>query len=101
MFIALTTLMAVRSGGAPYALDRTSYIPLLTERRQSEYHGYKHVAPPEQEPLKPVSALGPNAYVLEHARHTRPVSRERRDTGPLPLRACSQRRAPALRTSGP
>ena len=30
--------------------DAQVYIPLLTERQQSGYQGYKHVAPLEQEP---------------------------------------------------
>jgi hypothetical protein len=39
-----------RSSGAPCAVMRSVYMPLLTERDISEIRGYKHVAPTEQEP---------------------------------------------------
>jgi hypothetical protein len=35
-------------------LRRPDYIPLLTERERSGIWGYKHVAPPEQEPSIPM-----------------------------------------------
>jgi hypothetical protein len=44
MFIAVTNLESVRSSGAPCALMAQVYIPLLTERKESGYQGYKHVA---------------------------------------------------------
>ena len=49
MFIASIPI-PVRSSGAPCALVRSVYIPLLTERDRSGIRSYKHVAPPEQEP---------------------------------------------------
>jgi hypothetical protein len=45
MFIALNALIAARSSGA------LCFHSAPTERRQSGYQAYKHVAPPEQEPL--------------------------------------------------
>ena len=47
---SLTIPMPVRSSGAPCALVRSVYMPLLTERDRSGIWSYKHVAPPEQEP---------------------------------------------------
>jgi hypothetical protein len=42
--------MTLRSSGAPCASGRSVYIPLLTERETWGVWGYRHVAPPEQEP---------------------------------------------------
>ena len=52
MFIALTTLMTVRSSGAPCAFICYVDIPLLTERDVFARTGYRHFAPPEQELCK-------------------------------------------------
>ena len=53
MFIALQR-QCVRSSGAPCALASSGYMPLLTERVRLGIWGYKHVAPPEQEPSVPI-----------------------------------------------
>jgi hypothetical protein len=50
MFIALQHQHLPRSSGAPCAVMRSVYMPLLTERDILEIRGYKHVAPTEQEP---------------------------------------------------
>jgi hypothetical protein len=50
MFIALQHQHLPRSCGAPCAVMRSVYMPLLTERDILEIRGYKHVAPTEQEP---------------------------------------------------
>ena len=48
MFIALQHQHLPRSSGAPCAVMRSVYMPLLTERDILEIRGYKHVAPTEQ-----------------------------------------------------
>jgi hypothetical protein len=54
MFIALQHQHLPRSSGAPCAVMRSVYMPLLTERDILEIRGYKHVAPTEQEPSIPM-----------------------------------------------
>ena len=51
MSIDLRYPIPVRSSGVPCALARSVNMPLLTERDSLEIWGYKHVAPPEQEPV--------------------------------------------------
>jgi hypothetical protein len=50
MFIALQNQYLCAPAERYVLWVRQSYIPLLKERDRSEIWGYKHVAPPEQEP---------------------------------------------------
>jgi hypothetical protein len=55
MFIALQNQTCALQRSA-MCLGRPGYIPLLKERDRSGIWGYKHVAPPEQEPSIPMMA---------------------------------------------
>jgi hypothetical protein len=50
MFIAFQLQCLCAPAERDVALGLSVYIPLLTERDGSGVWGYKHVAPPEQEP---------------------------------------------------
>jgi hypothetical protein len=56
MFIALQNHTCALQRSA-MCFGHLSYIPLLKERHRSGISGYKHVAPPEQEPSIPINML--------------------------------------------
>ena len=69
MFIALQKPIPLSSSGALCALGRPGYIPLLAERDGSGIWGYKHVAPPEQEPSIPMMTTFGQSRLNSKLRH--------------------------------